>query len=520
MEKSGLHKILIYSTVFLCGAIVMALEILGTRLIGPYFGASLSVWIALITVTLTSLSVGYWIGGKIADYKPSIDLFYGIILTAGAILLIIPLFSRPVLVKCSTFGLLLGSLASATLLFAIPLILLGAVSPFAVKLQAQKIGAIGITAGRLYALSTLGSVFGAFLTGYFLLPLFGIKCIIYALALLLTVLPATWWMKIRSYPRLLICLPLATLCFFLFFPARKLAKTSRQEVVYISESLYGQIRVIDQAKGPQNEPPLRFLLIDGAMHSAIDTNSKISVFEYIHGLHLLPFLNPEGSRALLIGLGGGSLVEVLKKFSIKTDVVEIDPKIIETAKRFFDFKPEGGTVYLQDGRTYLRGLQKKYDFIILDAYAGDVAPLHLFSKEMFEQCKEALSENGICAINMLGFAEGKESRGVRSVYATLKAVFPFVEAYSFNQTRQLNNILFFAATRSRDYKIDFNDPRITPITKNILQNMLNTKLDQAFNEGGVILTDDYSPLPLWSRTINKSWRKKIFAMFDPEILLN
>lgn len=205
------RKYYILTTLFFTGAAVMVLELLGTRVLGPYYGVSLYVWSSLITVALVSLSMGYWLGGRMADRDIMVveegkkgkgnkglatshpgGRLYLLVLGAGLATLVIPYASTPVLKATSGMGMRTGSLASATVLFTVPMVLLGMVTPYAIKMMAGSLKIVGATAGNLFSISTIGSFAGSILTGFFLIPNIGTKMIIYVQALVLVSLWIVW----------------------------------------------------------------------------------------------------------------------------------------------------------------------------------------------------------------------------------------------------------------------------------------------------------------------------------------
>jgi len=213
--KEKFYNYYLYLTVFITGATVLMLEILGTRIIAPYFGSSLYVWSSLISITILSLAIGYFLGGWIADKKPDFKLFYLLVFLIGLAILIIPRVDSAVLVFASSFGVRFGSLVATFILFTIPMVMLGMISPFAIKLRAHTLDRVGITAGGLYALATMGGFVGAIATGFFLIPSIGIESIITIFAIILFVLAAIWFLISRKFMFLLV-LPLAPLAFVTF----------------------------------------------------------------------------------------------------------------------------------------------------------------------------------------------------------------------------------------------------------------------------------------------------------------
>ncbi len=179
--------------VFVAGAASLAVELSASRLLAPYFGTSLFVWANLIGLILLYLTIGYYVGGLVADRHPRPDLLYLLITVAAFLIGLIPFISRPILSwSLSAFatysiGVFYGSLVAVIFLFAIPMILLGCVSPYAICLRVEQVGRSGRTAGQLYAISTAGSILGTFLPVLWLIPTYGTyrTFLIFALCLLL-----------------------------------------------------------------------------------------------------------------------------------------------------------------------------------------------------------------------------------------------------------------------------------------------------------------------------------------------
>ena len=170
----------------------MVIEILGTRILAPFYGSTVFVWSSLITVTLAFLALGYFLGGRLVDKKPNINLLYWIIFISGISILLIPKYSSWVLLQTEDLGMRFGPLAAAFILFLAPLFLLAMVAPFAVKIKTQTLDHLGITAGNLYALATVGSLTGALLTGFYFIPNFSVTWIINATGLSLIAIFFIW----------------------------------------------------------------------------------------------------------------------------------------------------------------------------------------------------------------------------------------------------------------------------------------------------------------------------------------
>jgi len=217
-------------TLFVTGGAIMMLELVGTRIIAPYYGTTLYVWSSMITVTLVFLSVGYFLGGIIADKKPRFDMLYILVFLAGLYVIFIPAIGSTILIVSNSFGPRLGPLTSSFILFGIPMALLGMVMPYAIKLKTDRLTTLGVTVGNLYAIATVGSFVGTILTGFILIPSWGIDRIIYLISFLLFGV-ASGWFIINKVHRGLIAVAIVFILFSALF-------TVPREVSGDSEILY------------------------------------------------------------------------------------------------------------------------------------------------------------------------------------------------------------------------------------------------------------------------------------------
>src|SRR3989338_1595630 len=239
-----LNRFFLSLTLFATGAAVMVLEILGTKVISPFFGVGLYVWSSLITVTLLSLSLGYWVGGALADRQPKVSWLYGIVFLCGLATSFIPSFIQPVIELVDSWELRLGTLSASFLLFSIPLAGLGMISPFAIRLQAQRLEGVGMTAGALYAVSTLGSFTGTLLAGFVLIPSLGVRQIFFLTAAVLMAVGVAGFLlagKKRTGLALMV-IGAAAAGALVLSPHSAKAETGEAVVLHQSESFYGQIK--------------------------------------------------------------------------------------------------------------------------------------------------------------------------------------------------------------------------------------------------------------------------------------
>jgi spermidine synthase len=483
MDKKPLNvkKYYTYLTVFVTGAVVLVLEILGTRFVAPYYGTTIYVWSSLIAVTLLGLTAGYFAGGWLADRNATAAPMYYIILAAAAAVYLIPFTAPFILRSTNEFGPRLGSLAGSTALFIVPFILLGAVSPYAVKLSVGELKETGMTTGSLYGVSTIGGFLAAVLTGFYLIPAIGIKAIVDISAGLLAFVSLAWLSVIRKSKA-----PAALLCLAVFILIvsphnEELTSTRHIEVLFKKQSLYSSIKVVDYMGR------YRTLMIDNALQAFYDMQEKDYSVDYLKMFAAAAGYMKHAKTALSIGLGGGGMDGILREKGLEVDNVEIDPDIITVAKKYFGFN---GSVVLDDGRHYAINSKKKYDLIIIDAFNGFAVAQFLLSKEAFMEMKNILNPGGILAVNTVckyiqtGGAAGPGDRLVYAVNSTLKSVFKnvFVRADNYG----IVNFVYYAS-----------DSGFKPDDKYIPVDIKGS---------GIVLTDDFNPVESLTAGLITEWR--------------
>lgn len=508
-------------TAALCGALVMVIEVLGSRVIGPVFGVSLFVWTSLITVTLVALAAGYAAGGRLADRKSSPDYLYAIILGAGLLTMATPLFKVIVLKACLPLGLRLGSLASALLLFGPALFLLGCVSPYLVRIAAREMKNIGRTVGSLSALSTAGSCVGTLATGFFLIAYLGVNRIFVLAGFLLIALSVGYFVLFRRQWALALLL----LVPFLLAPAdRMTAKVlpdgTQVQLTAQRDSFYGDLRVVDYS-GPQLRT--REMLIDGLVQGAIDLGSGQSVYEYSYLMQFLPYaLNPGGKNCLVIGLGTGIVPSWYAAQGIHTEVVDIDPNVVSLAQKYFGFDPNI-TVHVEDARYFLNRSTQRYDYVVLDVFNGDTTPGHVLSLEAMRLLKARMTPGGVLAINLIGTL-GEGSFMTASVVKTVQAVFGQVQThpvFASNTPQASGNLAIIAHDGpARPLRSDLLAAfPVHPLAAaGVRQGMQNIYRFPA-STPSMLLTDDYNPIDFYDLWLKEMVRRSILNTTDWDILL-
>jgi spermidine synthase len=463
------------SALFIAGAAVMILQIVGTRIIGPHFGAGLSVWTALITVTLVALAIGYFVGGMLADRHPVPQWFAGVLLAAAAAIALVPLLRAAVLELGWSVGIRGGSLLAATILFAPAFVLLGMASPYCIRLEATGVSDAGRSAGRLYAISTAGSVVGAVLAGYVLVPMLRIPLLLAILATTLAVASVIAGVPGFDVRIAVAAAVVAAASFALAW------RSPRPAELLATRSFEGtDLRVVEH-------DGRRYMMMDQVDQSSVDAAGRsCDKYAYFLASRLL-LARPDAKRVAVIGVGGGGLLSLLAEQGLHVEGVDLSPEVIALAREQMSLKLPASQLHAADGRVWLRAHAGEFDVVILDAFAGDRIAASLVSREGLAVSKAALAAGGLLAVNTWGIdlAASRPSAMGSAIRATLEAVFPHVLAVP-----AAGNLLFFAADEPLVARRDeveltaFDGPRTF------------TWLDVPAIEwpAGRVLTDDWNPV--------------------------
>lgn len=488
---SRMANIVVLATAMVTGAAVMMLELLGTRVIGPFYGVSMFVWSSLISVTLISLAVGYFLGGRLAD-RGRVELSV-ILVVAGLATAVIPVLRAPVLGLTNSLGLRAGAFLSALLLFFVPLTVLAMVGPYVVKTLATNQEKVGSVSGLVMALSTAGSVGGTLLLGFFLLPMVGTRAILYSIAAVLIAVGMSLrlWLRMPSDQKPVPLVSLILLC----LAATAIATAERghteaiedYKLIYEAESTYGKIRVLDDER--RN---IRWMLSDASTISAVRIGASDALFPYLSILEGLPHLNPEGRTALVVGLGAGYLPMALEAHGVATDAIEIDPVVVRAAAAFFPFK-QPRRLIVGDARYEVARLPERYDFIIHDCFTGGSIPAHVLSVEMLRDVRAHLKEGGVLDLNFFGFNRGADASALEAVAATMRSVFPHQRIVTTAPgTNPIDNIIL-ASDRPLVPKQHDGHCSLSNMARNYLERLGSLQIALAA-DSGFIITDDYNPL--------------------------
>jgi spermidine synthase len=469
--------------VLVAGGATLATEISASRLLAPYFGSSTIVWANVIGLILVYLSLGYWLGGRLVDRRPERRLLGAILIVAALAIAVIPFVARPFLSATvrgldeASAGAVVGSFVAALALFAVPVTLLGAVSPFAIRLALPSVDRAGTVAGRLYALSTFGSILGTFLSALVTIPLFGTQRTMVGTAALVLLAAALLlgrrWQLLTAAMVALVLVPPGAI-------------KAQSGTVYEAETPY---QYLDVRVGSEGQRLLE--LNEGVVANSVwYPGHVLTGGEWDMFLVLPPLLDRPLGRVLVLGNAGGSTARALAALypGTQIDGVELDEKITDAAQRYFRLDEIPGLhVVTADARAYLLTTDHRYDLICVDAYRQPYIPFQLATQEFFALARAHLRPGGALALNV---SRMPGQRGlVQALARTVRSVFG--NAWSWDALRF--NTLVFALdrplTRGELVRRASNVPRelssLVPLVRRHVA---------AAGFRGQLLTDDRAPV--------------------------
>lgn len=442
-----LNRRLLYFTVFVGGMTTLSVEFTASRMLQTVYGTSNIVWANVIGLVLLFLTLGYFIGGRLADRYPSVRLFYLVVTVAGFSSVFFLLLTSYILRSAASamaalnIGAVLSSLVGALLSLAVPVTLFGFISPFAIRLGIRDVNEAGRVSGVIYAISTWGSILGVYLPVLWVIPTAGTRltAIIFGGLLLLVGLIGLWT-ESRPWAAAALILPALLIPTAAFGLAGGIKQYPGQ--IYETESAYNYIQVIRQQD-------CNYLLLNEgqAYHSFYCDEGRVPRISVWTLMLAAPYFNhPDDvsvSQVAVIGLAAGTVSKQISQVfgPVPIDGIEIDPVIVEVGREYFAMNEPNINVIVGDGRYELNQLDGGYDLVTIDAYKVPYIPWHMTTRQFFEEIEARLTENGVMAINV-GYVPG-DRRFVEGITTTLLEVFPSV--HTMDVPGSLNTIL--VATR-------------------------------------------------------------------------
>lgn len=505
-------------SVFITGACVLIIEVVAMRLLSPHYGNTIFTVSSVISVILAALSIGYYAGGKFADQHPSLQWFFGIILVSGLVVLAIHFLSIIILPILSvSFSLASGPLVSSLLLFLVPALLLGTLSPYAIKLQSIQVPeqGVGSISGKIFFWSTLGSIIGSLLAGFVLIPNFGIDYIFISTGVILFLLGfiplvTFGFDKKRLMKSVLVILILTGVTIFA-------AQQIKRDALYSKDGIYEKITIYDSVQGSR---PIRVFQQDrsasGAMFLDSDDPTDL-VYEYTKYYSLYKIFKPDVQNVLVIGGGAYAMPKALlaELPNATIDVSEIEPSLFDLSKQYFKVEDNPNLHnYTEDGRRLLRDSDKKYDLIFSDVYYSLFSiPAHFTTQEFFTVAKEKLSNEGVFIANLIGDLSRQQPSLIFSEIKTFQSVFQnsYFFAVETPEKTDSQNIIFVGYNSNK--KIDLNAPSILQNPNLIISSLRNKiiNLERYDLSPYPILTDNYSPVEyLTAEVLQRTFKEKSF----------
>jgi spermidine synthase len=457
----------------------------------------MEVWAAVIATTLGALAIGYWIGGRTADARPTVSTLSAVLLLAGVFVMSVRIWGRTITTAFGNMSLAWGACVSAALILAGGLCLLGMVQPILARLMVRTTTRAGRVVGALMAAGTVGGIFGTIATGLFLLPRLGAsktQLIVSVVTMALAILLLVGGRRLKAAGGAVIVAGL-TVGAGLILPVRHETR-GPMRVVEEVEGRYGHLEVLEHHGTVA-------LVCNGIFQTVLPTSGLgIMRGTLIRGrdyVELLPYFRPGVRTALLIGVGGGLHAQSLAFYGIEVHGVEVEPAVIPLAVEYFGLAAE---VTVGDGRAFLTRQQRRFDAIVLDAFVGGAAPEHLFTKEAFEQMGEHLNQDGVLAIRLIGHPE---HRAICAVARTVEKVFGHTVAVRSGIGSELQHVFIFAGRQA----LELGGVELAELAG---YGFTGEEVCDINTAGAALLTDDKSALMLMSSDIVAAHRENCLRL--------
>ncbi|MEO6305436.1 MAG: fused MFS/spermidine synthase [Bacteroidia bacterium] len=468
---------------FIEGAVVMAAELCGAKLLAPIFGSSLYVWASVMGITLAALAFGYFFGGIISERSTDQPKkLFNILVFASLFVVLMPVLSRYIIPWVSYLPFLLAVVLSTFVLLFFPVFFLGATSPLFIHIQAKENNKSGRVSGTVYAVSTFGGILSTFLCGFYLIPVIGLTWCLLVFGALLFVSNTIIF---RSYK--LIHLVLFAAFVYLNLQFSLLKKTQ----LFYGNSILGQLEVLDVLN--EKKDTIRLLKINSIIQTEMNLLTKRSVSEYVGLLDTLLQNTRYKKNALVLGLGGGVIANLFQKKNYNTDGVEFDQGIIDAAVKYFDLDKNVKAI-CADARYFLNTNQKKYDLVLIDLFKAEEQPSHVITIESLNKLKQNLSDSALLIINWHGYMKGEKGVGSSILNNTLVRSGYHVKICSVSNDENYRNLLFVCSLKELS-KLPF-------------------EVVMALEKTDLVNTDDKPLFEKYNALANKAWRSNYLQYYQ------
>lgn len=513
MKNSGWFLLLL---AFVEGAAVMVCELLGAKQLGVYFGSSLYAWSGVLGVTLGGLMIGYYLGGVLSGRKKDNYVFM-ILAIAGTLLAFMPTTGRWIMPKFIDYSVQTGTVLSLIVFMFPQLVLFGMTSPMIINALNKNSGRAGKMAGSVYAISTFGGIISTFLMGFYLLPNFGVDMPAVFFGTVLISLSSIGLFKMKKSIPGILSVALLSVCFAGYF-GQKEYSSRKYKVVYSSEGILGQVKVVDQmfTTYTRGAREARILYVNNTAQSIIDKkNPEYSLWDWSYYMPSAASVFPVGSDVLLLGLGGGTLVKQFQRLGYNVEAVELDERIVDVTQKLFSLDSKV-PITVDDGRHFINTTKNKYDLIALDLFHSETPPTQMISVEAFKMMKNRLNEGGMVIMNFYGYLTGKLGRSGRSVFRTFNAAGFDTKLLVTPGAEGARNLILLACTDKKDFtKSEYTEPGLNPLGDLTRYFVEPETLDTT---NTVVLKDDIPVLEKMYVDCAVEWRKGVNESFTKSFI--
>jgi len=503
--------LLLYLIIFISGGAILALELLASRIMTPYFGVSLYIWTGILSITLVSLALGYWAGGRYAGGRNGRPLTvarlvqgFALMPAIAAIAIVAACLAYPQLFSpLANSSLVFGAFAACLILLFLPLVATSAMNPLLVAIFLQGAGRHSgdAGAGKVFFVSTIGSVAGVLVTAFGLIPF-------------ITNFAAA----------LVVALTLALLSLALAIaPPAPIASRGIIAAAAVFAALASALLlwIIKSTPDPDTGRFRRIYFQDGLIQNTVDSNGRSLSF-YTYALEALAYAyRPDMRTALVLGMGAGIVPMQLAARGVNVDVVEIDPVSPLVARQYFGFDPARARVHRADARAFVHNCPRRFDIVVVDLFQGDGTPDYLVTREFFRDLKQCLAERGVAVFNT--FADIDRPVSYAHFLATLKTELPHVVLYRPDSEGAALVNSFVAASAGElsapvRVTLDYVPERFGETLWAMLAHPI--ALDRKLLAGGVVITDARNTAALDAAATQLIYRRAAVAALPQEFLLN
>ena len=515
-------NLFIYVTSFFCGMTIMAVELSASRLLAPYFGTSSIIWTVIIGLIMISLSLGNILGGRSADKHNNLGRLFSLVWIAAIWIAVIPFAGKYIIALSAVVMmwilpnnlLVAGSVFSCLVVFSFPLVLLGMASPYLVKLGVKDMENNGRTTGEIYATSTIGSIIGTFIPTFLTIPFIGTQKTFLVFSLALNLICFYYFIKTRK--RIIRTAISTALVFALLFAPLGSSYAFWKKTIVEDESLYNYLQVAEEGDSVILSTNVAF-----GVQSIYMKNKPLSGLYYDYALMAPFFLKQAGPDkkmdVLVLGMGTGTFAKECKYFFPGSNIegVEIDQKIVDLSKKYFELKDEEAKVYVNDGRTFLAGKDAgKYDLVMVDAYHDITIPFHMSTTEFFSEIKQHLNPNGVIMIN-INMRSEKSTEITDYLTQTLRNNMDKVYKYDVPDS---SNTIVYSSDDVNSLKVFEDniaalkeDSELLPVAKRV-SNGLKEVTDTKY-----VFTDDIAPVEVLGQKVLNDIVAESLVYFKKEI---